>query len=219
MATLTYNPNDPEAPEFTEQEQQDIQLGEQIQQAEQQLLAGKYKNAQDLEQAYIELQGKLGTQDEPEQEQPIAEDSEPEETEEQEEVQDETDDESDEVTGWTDEDVEVLQSLAGGKQEYSQMIEWAAENVPPHEIQAFNNVMDMENSDAAFFAIHALKYAYRNAVGYEGKMLTGKAAGDTKEIFRSQAELVEAMNDPRYEKDPAYRMDVEEKLSQSNLVF
>ena len=58
MATLTYNPNDPEAAEFSEQEQQDIQLGEQIQQAEQQLLAGKYKNAQDLEQAYIELQGK-----------------------------------------------------------------------------------------------------------------------------------------------------------------
>ena len=218
MATLTYNPNDPNASEFTEQEQQDIQLGEQIQQAEQQLLAGKYKNAQDLEQAYIELQGKLGTQDEPEQEQPAAEDPEPEETQE-EEVQDDTDDESDEVTGFTDQEIETLQSIAGGKQEYSEMIEWAASNVPSHEVQAFNRVMDMEDSDAAFFAIHALKYAYRNAVGYEGKMLTGKAAADNPEVFRSQAELVQAMGDPRYEKDPAYRMDVEEKLSRSNLVF
>ena len=218
MATLTYNPNDPNASEFTEQEQQDIQLGEQIQQAEQQLLAGKYKNAQDLEQAYIELQGKLGTQDEPEQEQPAAEDPEPEETQE-EEVQDDTDDESDEVTGFTDQEIETLQEIAGGKQEYSEMIEWAASNVPSHEVQAFNRVMDMEDSDAAFFAIHALKYAYRNAVGYEGKMLTGKAAADNPEVFRSQAELVQAMEDPRYEKDPAYRMDVEEKLSRSNLVF
>ena len=75
----------------------------------------------------------------------------------------------------------------------------------PHEIEMFNHVMDMESPEAAFFAIHALKYAYRNATGYEGKMLQGKAAVRTKEVFRSQAELVAAMEDPRYEKDPAYR--------------
>ena len=99
------------------------------------------------------------------------------------------------------------------------MIEWAAENVPSHEVEMFNQVMDMESPEAAFFAIHALRYAYQNAVGYEGRMLQGKAAADNPEVFRSQAELVAAMDDPRYEKDPAYRMDVEQKLSRSNLVF
>ena len=219
MATLTYDPNDPNAPEFTEQEQADIQLGEQIKQSEQQLLAGKYKNAQDLEQAYIELQGKLGTQDESNEEQPVAEDPEPEETKEEEPEEEEVTEEESEVTGFTPEDVTNLQNLAGGKEAYEEMIGWAADNVPAGEIEMFNHVMDMESPEAAFFAIHALKYAYRNATGYEGKMLQGKAASDTKEVFRSQAELVAAMEDPRYEKDPAYRMDVEKKLANSNLQF
>ena len=216
MATLTYNPNDPNASEFTEQEQADIQLGEQIQQAEQSLLAGKYKNAEDLEQAYIELQGKLGVKDEPDEEQPDAEDPEPEEAEE--EAEEETNEEE-VVTGFTEEDVTNLQDIVGGKEAYEELIGWAADNVPAHEVEMFNKVMDMESSDAAFFAIHALKYAHRNAVGYEGKMLTGKAAADTKDMFRSQAELIAAMDDPRYEKDPAYRLDVEQKLSRSNLQF
>ena len=218
MATLTYNPNDPNAPEFTEQEQADIQLGEQIQQAEESLLAGKYKNAQDLEQAYIELQGRLGTQDESNEEQPVAEDPEPEETNEEETKEEEPEEES-EITGFTPEDVTNLQNLAGGKEAYEEMIGWAADNVPAGEIEMFNHVMDMESPEAAFFAIHALKYAFRNATGYEGKMLQGKAAADNPEVFRSQAELVAAMDDPRYEKDPAYRQDVEAKLSRSKLSF
>ena len=50
-------------------------------------------------------------------------------------------------------------------------------------------------------------------------MLQGKASADIKEAFRSQAELVAAMDDPRYEKDPAYRQDVERKLENSNINF
>ena len=78
--------------------------------------------------------------------------------------------------------------------------------------------MDMESPEAAFFAIHALKYAYRNATGYEGRMLQGKAAANEKPVFRSQAELAAAMDDPRYEKDPAYRKDVEQRLENSTLI-
>jgi len=220
MATLTYNPNDPEAPEFTEQEQADIQLGEQIQQAEQQLLAGKYKNAQDLEQAYIELQGKLGQQNEPDEEQPVSEDSESEETEEEEQVEEAPEEEVvEEAPQLTQEDITTLQNIVGGEKQYNEMLEWAAESINQQEIDMFNHVMEMEDSYACFFAIHALNNAYRNAVGFEGKMLTGKAAAETPDVFRSQAELVAAMDDPRYEKDPAYRLDVETKLANSNLVF
>ena len=49
-------------------------------------------------------------------------------------------------------------------------------------------------------------------------MLTGKAAR-TREAFRSQAEVVAAMNDPRYERDEAYRQDVYDKLERSNVAF
>ena len=50
-------------------------------------------------------------------------------------------------------------------------------------------------------------------------MLTGKAAKSSGDIFRSQAEVVQAMNDPKYDRDPAYRQDVYDKLERSNLQF
>ena len=50
-------------------------------------------------------------------------------------------------------------------------------------------------------------------------MLTGKPAVDRVNGFRSQAELVAAQADPRYDNDPAYRQDVYAKLERSNLQF
>ena len=50
-------------------------------------------------------------------------------------------------------------------------------------------------------------------------MVTGKSAPQTKDVFRSQAELVAAMNDRRYDRDPAYRQDVIEKLERSDVDF
>jgi hypothetical protein len=51
-------------------------------------------------------------------------------------------------------------------------------------------------------------------------MITGKAPTATKDAFRSQAELVKAMSDKRYDNDPAYRQDIIEKLERSdNLQF
>ena len=63
-----------------------------------------------------------------------------------------------------------------------------------------------------------LRAEYENQEGYEGRMLTGKAAR-AESAFRSQAELVSAMNDPRYDRDPAYRQDLYDKLERSNVQF
>jgi len=49
-------------------------------------------------------------------------------------------------------------------------------------------------------------------------MLTGKAAR-AEDAFRSQAEVVAAMSDPRYDRDPAYRQDLYDKLERSNVAF
>tara|TARA_Y100000593_G_scaffold82688_1_gene155512 strand:+ start:2739 stop:3611 length:873 start_codon:yes stop_codon:yes gene_type:complete len=48
------------ADSLTTEEQDSLQVGEQIQEQESELLAGKYENAQQLEKAYIELQKKMG---------------------------------------------------------------------------------------------------------------------------------------------------------------
>jgi len=54
--------------------------------------------------------------------------------------------------------------------------------------------------------------------GVEGNLVQGKPPS-TGSGFRSQAELVQAMSDPRYDSDPAYRQDVARKLERSNISF
>ena len=61
--TLTIDPTPPaeiageaEGVQLTAEEQDSLQVGEQIQGQQEQLLAGKYENAQELEKAYVELQ-------------------------------------------------------------------------------------------------------------------------------------------------------------------
>ncbi len=49
---------------LTADEQDSLRVGEAMQENEESLLAGKYKNAEDLEKAYVELEKKLGTKNE-----------------------------------------------------------------------------------------------------------------------------------------------------------
>ena len=215
MATLTYDPTPADQPEFTPEEQDSIAVGEQLEQQQNQLLAGKYQNAEELEKAYVELQRKLGGQSEDE-ESDVPEEAEQETEEETEEVE-ETEEET-EVT-MTAEDIQTLKNLVGGDEAYGEMIAWAAENMSEQEQQAYDYVMDLDDPWAAFFAVKALQNSYNNANGYEGELLTGKSPSNPVDVFRSQAEVVEAMSDPRYDNDPAYRNDVFEKLDRSNLQF
>ena len=66
-------------------------------------------------------------------------------------------------------------------------------------------------------AVNGLVAMYQNENGVEPELITGRGAPDQKDIFRSQAEVIQAMNDPRYDNDPAYRQDVFNKLERSNL--
>ena len=61
--TLNYDPVDPNAPEFSEDEQDSLEVAEKLGQEESELYAGKYENAEQLEEAYLELQKKLGSDD------------------------------------------------------------------------------------------------------------------------------------------------------------
>jgi hypothetical protein len=99
------------------------------------------------------------------------------------------------------------------------MMRWAADNLTQKEIDRYDSVMDTGDKNAMTFAVEALFSRYQDAVGVDGQLLTGKAASSTKDIFRSQAEVVRAMSDPRYDTDPAYRQDVFAKLERSNLDY
>jgi hypothetical protein len=116
------------------------------------------------------------------------------------------------------EQISEMKELVGGDEAYSNMVAWASQNLRSDEIELYDAVMDGNDPAAIYFAIQALNYRYQESEGVEGQLLTGKTAQDSQG-FRSQAELVRAMADPRYDRDPAYRQDVMRKLELSDVDF
>ena len=119
----------------------------------------------------------------------------------------------------SDADVNQVQNSVGGEKQYNAVVSWAAENLPKNKLDAFDNLVGTGNTEAIELAIAGLKAQYDNANGYEGRTLQGKPAKSSGDVFRSQAELVAAVSDPRYDNDPAYRQDVIAKLDRSDVNF
>ena len=299
--TLTLN-TDPDSAtnveNLTPEEQDSLQIGEQMVAEQEQLLAGKYKNAEELEKAYVELQKKIGGQGDEASE--TTGNTESSETKTDSEETNEANDYSEgyledgavnydivneaygeqlgnifknaDVDPWaiskhfhenngtvTDEmfnslvdaglskesvtayldgravesgytenqttdvsqaDIDSIKKSVGGETEYNNLVSWAGQNLDKKSIEGFDSIIETGNPDAIKMAVSGLKSQYENANGYEGRMLTGKAPKTSGDVFRSQAELVAAMSDRRYDNDPAYRQDVIARLERSdNLEF
>ena len=120
---------------------------------------------------------------------------------------------------FTDQDVDQIQGLVGGEENYNQMLGWAQGNLPSQEIELFDAVMDQGNTLAAYFAVKAMALSYQDSVGRDGQMVTGKAPRSDGDVFKSQQEMVDAMSDQRYNDDPAYREAIMEKLQRSDINF
>ena len=227
--------------------------------------AGKYKSAEELEKAYLELQKKLGERSQEDTAEEEA--SEPTgEVAEEETDEEETDDEKQSevyqalesasqeyeeggelspetleklsqldskelVEQWVEyvnsskgdpepgtmpqEDVDRIMGSVGGTQQYEQMVAWAADALAPDEIAAYDNVVSNGDADSVYWAVQGLRSKYVESNGFEGTQVSGNKAPRPEPGFRSQAELARAISDPRYRDDPAYRMDVEQKLARS----
>ena len=209
--TLTYNETPADQSELNADEQDSLAVAEAAE-SEQQLFAGKFKDTKSLEQAYIELQRKLGeSRDEVQ--------STDEADEEDGEADDEEEVDEQPAERLTQEQANQLFDMVGGKRAYQAMIQWAAQNLSENEVQMYDSVMGRGDPSSIFFAVQALSSRYNDAVGKDGKLLTGRSSNAEGTAFRSQAELVQAMSDPRYDNDPAYRQDVMRKLENSDLAF
>ena len=264
--TLTIDPTPPaeivgeaEGIQLTEEEQNSLEVGEKMAEQQEQLLAGKFKDAEELEKGYIELQKKLGSPEETSEEK--ATETKDEVKEEKEEKEDEIDTsfldtlweegkagkytdatldklskmESREIaqmylkerseapepkqTALSDDNIQQLKGVVGGEEQYTKMMQWAGSNLQEKEREMYDAVMEQGNPLAAYFAVQALKYRFDDSNGVDGQMLQGKAAKSEGDTFKSQAQVVKAMSDPQYDKDPAYRQAIYDKLERSNLEF
>ena len=250
------------------EEKDSLIVGEKMEAEQEQLLAGKYKNAEDLEKAYVELQKKLGEKGDETSE--TTGDTDAIDGEETSEEAKETAEDSPAVAlineasaeyyandntlspetiekfqsmssqdlvnaylqlqqgqpaqqqtsvDMTDADVNSIKNSVGGEGEYGKLVGWAGENLDKGSIDAFDSIVETGNTQAIKLALSGLKSQYDSANGYEGRMLQGKAPKTSADVFRSQAEVVAAMSDSRYDDDPAYRQDLIAKLDRSDLKF
>ena len=212
--TLTMNDTPADQPDMNADEQDSLQVAESLEGAEQPLLAGKFKDQSSLEQAYLELQKKLGSpSDEPEAGEEV-------EQEEQSSNEEDVQDEDSSGEQLSEEQANQLFEMVGGEQAYKSMVDWAGQNFTKEEVEMYDNVMSKGDPSSIFFAVQALNGKYTDAVGNDGQLLTGKRSAAQQDAqFRSQQELVQAMNDPRYDNDPAFRDDVIRKLQNSDIEF
>ncbi len=255
--TLSYDPT-PEAEVLSEEEQDSLQVGQELKEQQEQLLAGKYKSAEELEKAYVELQKKLGEgSDEDEQgEAEPSEEEAPEVSPAQSLITDASAEyaengqlseemmskfsemssqdlvqayiemqanapqaEAAEPVELSDNDVNAIKNSVGGEAEYDKVIDWATTNLSESQIEAYDDIISTGNTDVIQMMVDGLKAKYDAANGSEGRMLSGKAPNNSGDVFRSQQEVVAAIADPRYDRDPAYRNDILEKLERSDVTF
>ena len=188
--------------------EQDLQVleGAEKQEQQEELIGGKFKSADDLLQAYQELEKKLGGRSayETAEEQP------------QEEVAEE--DQESEVAALSKEDEATIMESIGGQEAFSAVQEWARDNLDQAELDAYNREVNSGDYYRARNALQSLQYAYQDNVGTEPSLIGGKLSGNSSDVFRSTQEVMAAMSDPRYLQDTAYTQDVQEKLIRSDVL-
>jgi predicted esterase YcpF (UPF0227 family) len=190
---------------YSEQDLQALQESEQQEQQEE-LIGGKFKSADDLLQAYQELEKKLGSR------------SGYERADEQLEEDSVEEDQAADVAVLSQEEEATIMESIGGREAFSAVQEWARANLDQAELDAYNREVNSGDYYRARNALQSLQYAYQDNVGSEPDLIGGKLSGNSADVFRSTQEVMAAMNDPRYLNDTAYTQDVQEKLYRSDVL-
>lgn len=183
------------------------------------LILGKYRSVDDLASAYQSLQaeytrlkgGQPEPAPEPSQEAPEA-------------AQEEQPDNRQEQPKLTVQDAERIRDQmfdqVGGEERYKAVAGWAARNLPPDRIGAFNAALEQGDQSQVINQLKGLQYDYMMATGYEPRLTGGRAPSNQTKGFSSEAQVIEAMKDPRYSgsnPDPAYIKEVEQRIAVSNV--
>lgn len=120
-------------------------------------------------------------------------------------------------TAIADNEARMVKETVGGEENYSKMIEWAGQNLSEAEQEAFNSTLDNGSVEQVKLAVSAIA----NRAGISGEAKPEMVEGEVNvipDVFGSIQQVTDAMNDPRYDKDPAYRKQVELKLARSTVI-
>jgi len=115
------------------------------------------------------------------------------------------------------EEVKGIRDSIGGDEAYGKMVSWALDNLSKPEIEAFNEATNTMSGPQLSMMVQGLYTRYQNAMGVEPSLYSGKPAAGGPTPYRSTAEVVAAMSDPRWEKDVSYTENVKARLEGSNV--
>ena len=114
--------------------------------------------------------------------------------------------------------VSTIHETVGGTEEYNNLLEWAGNNLSKADQDSFNKAIESENPNDGLFAVKSLNAQFKLQNGSSPNLLQGDTGSSGSGSFSSLAQMSEAMKDPKYLTDPAYREDVSRKLENSNLM-
>ena len=118
-----------------------------------------------------------------------------------------------------DKNTKAIQDVAGGAENYTELVNWAGKNLSEAEQTTFNNMVDGGDVEQAKFAVQGLMMkSGTNFNPNQPKLFEGTSDIVSADAFTSVSQVTDAMNDPRYEKDPSYRKEIENKISRSKVI-
>lgn len=113
----------------------------------------------------------------------------------------------------------AVYDTAGGEQEYFKLTQWAAQNLPESSVRAFNKALDSNDIDLISLMIQGIRSKMVATRGTSNPTIMGGSGGNANSAskgFASKQEMIQAMSDPKYGRDPAYTRSVEQKMYFTN---
>jgi hypothetical protein len=114
--------------------------------------------------------------------------------------------------------IEAVHTSVGGQNEYNNLLEWAKTSLSKLDQESFNRAVESDNPNDGLFAVKSLNAQYQMENGSSPNLIQGTTGSSGSGSFSSLAQMSEAMRDPKYLSDPAFREDVSRKLESSNLM-
>jgi len=118
-----------------------------------------------------------------------------------------------------DKQVSDIKAKFGGEEGFNEFSEWARDNLDPNQLEAYEELNEAQNFKALSVMVDGFKSQYESAGNTTRRDITesgGTKQSSPTERFESQAEMTKAISNPDFDRDPAYRRRVEQKIVNSN---
>tara|TARA_Y100000310_G_scaffold74108_1_gene70240 strand:- start:73 stop:810 length:738 start_codon:yes stop_codon:yes gene_type:complete len=109
-------------------------------------------------------------------------------------------------------DLDDVYGSIGGEEQYKGLMEWAGENLPENEVEAYNHTVHNADIGTIKLTLQGLHARYTNAGGSAPSLVTGTGRGSVGG-YESKAQMIADMAKPEYKTDAAFRDKVERKLA------